>query len=337
MLILLYIFHSNMILWRKEDEIWGVVMDNGKKNFGLNEFSMDKRLIMACVLSTLVSVGTVLVITKVSQNYHDKEIQSLVEDNVALESKINSINETLEALDSKIDGIKTECKSSKENSAYLYTTLSSLQKDISIIKTKLNIQNEQHDDKTTNLAPEKKEFIDSFENLIKDGAPFDSFLESNKNKIDMTKYKTTDNLVRFSTQNIKSLSDLKKDYANVGSIVFNTNFEESFWERQKRKITEKISEAITIRKFDEKSSPISNSADNDKTKFEKAGKLLTDEKYEAAINLFNSTKIENESFGNFLKELKKRWNLEKAFLDFKTEYMEKESEPQNDEEKLTKH
>ena len=336
MLILLYIFHTNVILWRKEDEVWGVAMDNGKKNFGLNEFSMDKKLIMACVLSALVSVGTVLVITKISQNYHDKEIQSLVEDNVALESKINSINETLEALDSKIDGVKTECKSSKENSAYLYTTLSSLQKDISIIKTKLNIQNEQHDDKTTNLAPEKKKFIDSFENLIKDGAPFDSFLESNKNKIDMTKYKTTDNLVRFSTQSIKSLSDLKKDYANVGSIVFNTNFEESFWERQKRKITEKISEAITIRKFDEKSSPISNSADNDKTKFEKAGKLLTDEKYEDAINLFNSTKIENESFGNFLNELKKRWNLEKAFLDFKTEYMEKESEPQNDEEGLTK-
>ena len=316
--------------------MWGVVMSDGKRNFELRSISVDKKLIMACVLSALVSVGTVLVMTQISQNYHDKEIQSLVEDNMALESKINSINETLEALDSKIDGVKTECKSSKENSAYIYTTLSSLQKDISIIKMKLNIQNERRDDKPVNLTPEKKVFIDSFENLIKDGAPFDSFLEANKNKIDMTKYKTADNLIKFSPKNIKSLSDLKKDYVNVGSAVFNTNFEESFWERQKRKIAEKISEAITIRKFDAKSSPISDSADNDKTKFEKAGKLLTDEKYEETINLLNSTKIENESFGNFLIELKKRWNLEKAFLDFKTEFMEKEAEPQNVEEKLTK-
>ena len=101
-------------------------------------------------------------------------------------------------------------------------------------------------------------------------------------------------------------------------------------------LKEKISEAITIRRFDEKSSPISNSADNDKIKFEKAGKLLTDEKYEEAINLLNSTKIENESFGNFLNELKKRRNLEKSFLEFKAEYMEKESDPQNEEKKLTK-
>ncbi len=303
----------------------------GVNNLRFEPWAVDKKLAMACAASTLVSVCTVFVIMKIGLSYNDEKIQSVAESNAMFGAKIATLAETIKDLNTELEAIKSEWKSSKENSSYIYTTLSSLQKDISVIKEKLNIDSELADEQTKQLSPEKKTFIDSFENLIKDGAPFDSFLETNKNKIDMTKYKSAEALVKFSTQNIKSLADLKKDYANVGATIFKTNFEESFWERQKRVIKEKISEAIKIRKFDEESSPVGDS-DSDKTKFEKAGKFLSDEKYAEAIKILKLVKIEDENLDNFLVDLKKRQGLEEAFCAFKKEFIDIEANVTQSEE-----
>lgn len=284
------------------------------------------RLIIACLVSAAISVATVFILMKSELNYHDERFQRLDESCKAIDSKITAINENMSEIETTIETLKSEWKSTKENSSYLYTTISSLQKDVKTIKEKLNIETEKIDAQIDKMTPEKHAFLDAFETLVKDGAPFESFLESNASKIDMSKYRSSEDLIKLSKQNIKSLADLKKDYAAVGNAMFQTNFEESFWERQKRIIKEKISEAIKIRKFDKDSAPADNiNSESDKTKFEKVGKYLADEKYAEAYKILNSMKIENEIFNNFFADVKRRMQLEETFDEFKKEFLQIEA------------
>ena len=293
------------------------------KNF--DSSFLDKKLIMGCAVSALVSVITVFVIMKMGLNYHEKKIHSIAENCASIETRVKSIVESISDLNSAMNSLKSEWKGEKESSSYLYTSISSLQNDVAVIKEKLNIDTAQSEDSVKKLSSEKGAFIDSFENLIKDGAPFDSFLDSYGDKIDMKKYQTADELIKFSKQNVKSLTDLKKDYASVGYTIFQTNFEESFWEKQKRVIKEKISEAIKISRSDDESGTNDDSSKlSDKAKFEKVGKLLSDGKYSDAVKILESLKIENDDLGPFTANVKKRQNLEAAFFEFKKEFIEME-------------
>lgn len=301
-------------------------MSSERENVEFEQSFWSRRLVVACLISSAISVATVFILMRSGLSYHDERFQKLDDDRIALDNKITAVTDSIKMIETTIEEIKSEWKSTKENSSYLYTTISSVQKDVNTIKEKLNIETEKADVQIEKLAPEKRAFLDAFETLVKDGAPFESFLESNTTKIDMTKYHSSADLIKLSKQNIKSLTDLKKDYAAVGNAVFKTNFEESFWERQKRIIKEKISEAIKIRKFDKDSVPADDSSsDNDKAKFEKVGKLLADEKYSDAVTILDSMKIETEVFDNFLTDIKKRLQLEKTFDEFKKEFLQVES------------
>ena len=301
-------------------------MSNWFSNFELEHVCWGKRLVFACLVGSATSIVTEFILVKSETTYQSEKFQELEDNCKAFENKINAITDDIAKIEATIESINAEWKSTKENSSYLYTTISSLQKDVNTIKEKLNIETEKVDEQTGKLAPEKRAFLDAFETLIKDGAPFESFLESNSAKIDMTKYHASKELIKLSKQNIKSLSDLKKDYSAAGNAVFKTNFEESFWERQKRLIKEKISEAIKIRKFDNNSTPKDAvDSDSDRTKFEKAGQFLSDGKYADAVKMLNAIKTENEVFGKFLADIKKRLLLEETFDEFKKEFLQVES------------
>ena len=286
---------------------------------------LDKKLIISCAASALISVVTVFIIMKIGLNYQEAKIRSVADTCSSLEARMKSISESMTDLNASIDSLKSEWKESKEHSSYLYTNLSSVQKDIALIKDRLNLT-DKTEDNVKKLSSDKGSFIESFENLIKEGAPFESFLASQQDKIDMTKYRTSSELIKYAKQDVKSISDLKKDFDSVGYSLFKTKFEESFWERQKRIIKEKISEAIKIKKDDEnsKSEVVSENA-SDKKKFEEAGKLLSDAKYSEAVKIFESLKIENEDLSDLISAIKKRQALEEAFAEFKKEFMEMEN------------
>lgn len=296
------------------------VSESNLKTFESN--GGDKKLIAGCVLSAVVSVLTVFVIMKVGLNYHEEKIQAIAENYASLDTRIKSVVESIADLNSSIESLKLEWKDAKEHSSYLYTNLSALQKDVSIIKEKLGITEGNSNDITKKLSSEKGTFIESLDNLVKEGAPFDTVLESYREKIDMKEYSTSEILVKYANQNTKSLAELKKDFASVGYDIFKTNFEESFWEKQKRIIKEKISEAIKIRKNDESENSVDYSSLSDKEKFEKAGNLLSDQKYAESIKILSSLKIDNEDLGLLITNIKKRQGLEEAFSEFKKEFME---------------
>ncbi len=280
----------------------------------------NKRFWISCAFCVLISACSVFIILKIGLNYHDKQIDDLCENYITIDSRLKSVGDSISELTSAMENLRSDWKIGKESSSYIYKTLSSLQKDVSIIKTHLHIDNVDSDDSIKKLPSAKSSFIEAFENLIKEGVPFDSFLESYSDKIDLKKYQMSNDIIKFSKLTIKPISDLKKDITAIGYRLFQTKISESFWEKQKRMLKEKFSEIIKIKKTDENAKSIPQDY-SDKQKFEKADKFLSDGDFEKSLEFLEEIKLENEDLGELISNIRKRIDLEKAFENFKKEFL----------------
>jgi len=238
--------------------------------------------------------------------------------------KVQSISTTLDTVTNDLENIKNDIKNNKESSSNSLVRLANLLKDIQIIKNALNIStNSQPDTKEedlNNLPSDKREFIESFENLIKDGVPFSDFIE----KIDTTKYKSMKELLEFKEKNVKSVESLKKDFTAIGSSVFGNQGKESFWQKQFRIFKEKISNAIRVESSDGKIQTLGNNL-NDKGLFENAQSCINNDKIEESYELINKIKSDNENITTLKSDLSNRLELNKAFTKFKTEFIKMET------------
>lgn len=296
-----------------------------KKNYGeiFDTKFFNKRFLICCILSSSIAVVMVFTILRAGLEYHDKQIDGLSESYSNIENRIKTISDSLNTLSSSIEELRTGLNSDKENSAYIYKTLSSLQKDIFTIKDYLHVDTNVSDESIKKLPSTKSSFIEAFETLIKEGAPFDSFIESYANQIDLKKYQTSTEVVKFSKMTIKPLEDLKKDMVAIGYRLFQTNISESFWEKQKRIFKEKFSEAIKIRKTDENAKSEQTNL-SDKQKFEAADKCLSDGNFEQALKNLEGITLEDNDLQELIVNMRKRLDLENSFNSFKKEFLDTE-------------
>ncbi|MDR0942009.1 MAG: hypothetical protein LBM19_00075 [Holosporales bacterium] len=289
-----------------------------------NKNLFNKNLATSCILCVLISAITSFVVIKVGLNHQDEKMQDIIENYNSIDSKVKAATELISSINATLNSIRADLKSNKDDLSYMYTSLSSLQKDMIAIKKELHMTTENSDDIIKKLPSDKASFIESFENLIKDGVPFDSFIESNSSQIDMQKYASSNELMGFGRQKIKSINDLEKDFAAVGLKVFNVKTSESFWEKQKRFIKKKFSEMITIRNTSAKEEKIDKTQD-DKELYEIASKQFLDGKIEDSLAALEKIKIENEELSVLISGMRKRVDLDKAFVKFKKEFVEVES------------
>ncbi len=280
----------------------------------------DRKLILGCALSSIVSVSAVYAILKFDISYRDERIEKLSDNCAKLTKTIESVSSSLEDSSKSLGEIKSRLSKIEDNSSYVFTTLSSLQKTMSVVKDKLHITNIT-EEAFKQLSPQQTEFIEAFSNLIKDGAPFSSFIESNSEKFDMKKYASSEKLLTFKDRNVKSLEALEKDYETVGIAIFDKKFEESFWEHQKRIIKEKFTNLIQFKKTDKNGVTDVKKLD-DRSLFEEAGKYLADQKFKEACDILNEIKIDNQKLKDLLGDIKQRCELEDAFDVFKKEFVE---------------
>ncbi|MDR1234075.1 MAG: hypothetical protein LBJ92_02950 [Holosporales bacterium] len=262
---------------------------------------------------------------KVWTDQHDRELQTITEKCNSLESKIKVTADSLADIMNSIDSIKEDLKTDKENSSYIYTSIASLQKDIEHIKTEINIKNEESEEELAKaLLPEKMEFITSFENLVKDGAPFNNFITANAEKIDMKKYRSNNEIMKFSEITVKPISALKKMFASVSMATFDTIIEESFWEKQKRIIKESILGAFRFGNSKKDGDTLSSETD-DKSRFKAAANAFDEGNLEESIDLLSQLRTENDELNTLISDFRKRIELDKAFKTFKDEFLETES------------
>ncbi|MDR2598176.1 MAG: hypothetical protein LBC25_00370 [Holosporales bacterium] len=285
-----------------------------------------KSLWVYLLLAICVSAGCTLVILKIWTNRYELDIQNATSRCDLLENKIKAISDSVSDTFNKIDDIMMELKSSKESSSYIYTSIASLQKDVECIKNEINIKINHDDDISKTLPPEKKEFIESFENLVKDGAPFAAFIAAHSEKIDMKKYATGNEIMKFSEMTIKSAQSLWKAFASISVAVFDTVVEESFWEKQKRIIKEKILGAFKIWKKEDGDEAARISSDtDDKSLFTMALGAAKDGDFEKSLEILEKIDVKNEELSTLMLDMKKRADLEKTFRRFKTDFIESES------------
>jgi len=281
---------------------------------------LNKRFLISSALSTFIAICSVFIMLKIGLTYHDKQIDDLCENYTTIDNRIKSISDSMNDLTTAMEELRSDWKAGKESSSYIYKALSALQKDVSIINSHLHIDNSEANDAIKKLPSTKSSFIEAFENLIKEGAPFDSFLESYSDKIDMKKYQLSNDIIKFSKLTVKSVPDLQKDMVAIGYKLFQTKVSESFWEKQKRILKEKFSEVIKIKKTDENAKAIPQNY-TDKQKFESANKSLSDGNLEKTLALLEEIKLENEDLSELILNLRKRLDLEKTFENFKKEFL----------------
>jgi hypothetical protein len=304
-----------------EDEVNDV-----KKNEIVTHKTFKSRWVLL-LLVVCISVGCPLVILKIWTNRYELDVQTATSRCDLLESKIKTVSDSVSEVSDKIDTIMMELKSNKESSSYIYTSIASLQKDVECIKNEINIKINHDDDISKTLPPEKKEFIESFENLIKDGAPFATFIAAHSEKIDMKKYATGNEIMKFSEMTIKSAQSLGKTFASISAAVFGTVIEESFWEKQKRIIKEKVLGAFKIwKKGEEEKSAQAPSPDaDDKSLFTIALGAAKEGNFEKSLEALEKIDIKNEELSGLMLDVKKRADLDNVFQRFKTEFIESES------------
>lgn len=293
------------------------------KNLCYNDDFLNKKLFICFILSALLSASITFSIMKVGLSYRDERIVAMQNQLDTCTSKVHSINTAIDNITNDLESVKTDVKNTKESSSDSLVRLAGLIKDIQNIKGILNISDdtkENNDAADLNSLPsEKREFIESFENLIKDGVPFSNFIE----KIDTTKYKTVDNLMKFKDSNVKSVENIKKDFAAISASVFGNQGKESFWQKQFRIFKERISNAIRLESSDGKIKNLGNNLE-DKVLFEKAQSYINNNQLSESLEVLNKIKSTNENITTLKSDLSNRIELNTAFGAFKTEFLENE-------------
>jgi hypothetical protein len=176
-----------------------------------------------------------------------------------------------------------------------------------------------------NLSSEQITFLESFEALVNEGAPFVGFLKSHEEKINIEKYGSGKELKEFASKKVPSVSDLKKEFLNVGQSEFGISLNETFWEKQKRIIKEKIVNSVKITDSDaedEKNVVSKNGAQDDKLIFTEASERIKAGKIEEALVVLEKIEQHHPDLNKFMKNAKQRVALVKAFAEFKKEFAE---------------
>lgn len=289
-----------------------------------NEIFISKKLITACVLSALLSGAAVFTAVRLGGLSTTQEIQNLIKSCNNLDERLKNINKTVLILSDSVGSIKSEIKADQENLAYIYSKIASLQKDVTVIKDSLYIDTTPTPEaEMQNMTADQISFIETFENLVNEGAPFEEFLKSFESKFDVSTYASGKDLLLFKSTQVLSVADLQKLFSNVAKSEFGMNLNETFWEKQKRIIKETFVNALTIKK-DEETKQEENKEElkeDDKTLFAKACESMNSGKLEETIELLAKIDEGHDDVTKFISQAKQRVGLAKAFEAFKKEFI----------------
>ena len=289
----------------------------------LNFNSLYKRLTICIMLGIVITIWSAFSIMKIGMAYRDERIIKLKNQLDTYDIKLQSALASIDEIKTSLESVQTEMKSNKDSSSYSLVRLASLLKDVQKIKEALHINSESLEDSIKQLPSDKRDFIETFENLIKDGVPFNSFLESNTDKINMDKYAASKSILKFKDINAKSIEALKKDFVAIGTSVFGASDNESFWTKQLRIFKEKFFNAVRIESSNEANQDLGNNLD-DKVLFEKAQGYINDGKSKEALEVLNKIKTDNQDILTLKSELSTRIELDDVFQKFKREFTEAE-------------
>ena len=275
------------------------------------------------MLGIVITIWSAFFIMKIGMAYRDERIIKLKNQLDTYDIKLQSALTSIDEIKTSLESVQTEMKNNKDSSSYSLVRLASLLKDVQQIKEALHINSESLEDSIKQLPSDKRDFIETFENLIKDGVPFNSFLESNTDKINMDKYAASKSILKFKDTNAKSIEALKKDFVAIGASVFGASDNESFWTKQLRIFKEKFFNAVRIESSNEANQNLGNNLD-DKVLFEKAQGYINDGKSKEALEVLNKIKTDNQDILTLKSELSTRIELDDVFQKFKREFTEAE-------------
>jgi hypothetical protein len=277
---------------------------------------LDKRLIMACVISSAITGIGVFWAVHREINLNNDRTQLLSQELDILRDKTRDVSKDVASLETIVNSLAQESKNTQEKFTYLYSKIALIQKDTSHIKKSLHVLDEEKvsEDKPL-MSPDQNAFIDQFMLLVQAGTPFLDFLKSYEGKLNLDEYPSKEKILHFADQKVLSVEELQQLIRSVGEAEFGIRSDETFWDRQKRVIKEKIVNAVTIgggKKDDDHKDA--------QTLFSQAVTKIQDGEVSEAISSLEQIKDPPESLRSFMDEAKKRDELAKVAETFRTEF-----------------
>jgi prefoldin subunit 5 len=321
-----------------------VVDEEIGKNCLCSEKFFDRKIITSCLLSAAIAGICVFGALRVTMHSLNEEIKTISQNSENSKRKLQEVTQQVDSINKSLATFEKDLKSSREDIAYMYSKMASVQNSISSIKNEFHITEKSSikDMDLKNLSAEQISFIEAFESLINEGAPFMEFIKSNEDKIDITKYESGKELKEFADQKVSSVSDLQKEFLNVGQSEFDISLNETFWEKQKRIIKEKIVNSVKIKNADDDSSKNVVSEDgawDDRLIFTEAAEHMKAGRVEDALSTLEKIKQYHPDLNKFIKNAEQRVALTKVFGEFKKEFIEnappKKSDKKEDEVKTS--
>lgn len=288
------------------------ISDQDVANF-LKGKDQTKHAVLCCVIIAIVMILSVSVIF-----FRNEERLSIVETSIVEnESNIKSIGGLIAKLETDLNNIQEESVNNKNDLSYIYAKIDDIQNDIKTIKQKLKINDKSENNKVQKMRDEDIAFLKELETLVIEGKqPFSLLFEKYKNKDKVIRCNSWKKLSKY--KNVKSIDDLKKEFEKIADSEFGVTVNESFWEKQKRVIKEKIMSAIRIKK-DGKDKKIVEKNKSDI--IVDIADCLENGDIKRAIELLDKIDSKSKSIKDFIIEAQKRSDLNDAFYSFKTEFI----------------
>ncbi|MDR2074616.1 MAG: hypothetical protein LBP31_00110 [Holosporales bacterium] len=319
-------------------KIRSIVNEEIGKECLCSEKFFDKKLITMCLLSAAISGICVIGVFKITMYSKINDLQKTSQNCQILEEKMQKMEQKISSVTESFETFQKDLKSNRETLEFACLKIASTQKDIAAIKNEYHVTEKVsiQDVDLKNLSSEDISFLESLGSLISEGAPFAEFLKSRNEKIDITKYSSGKKLMEFADKKIPSVSDLKKEILNVGQSEFDISLTETFWEKQKRIVKEKIVSSVKITDSDDNNNQnvvSKDAAQNNKLVFTEASEHMKDGRVEEALVSLEKIQQHYPDLNKFIKNAKQRVALEKVFSEFKKEFVEALSTKKSDEKK----
>lgn len=284
----------------------------------LEKFVKERRQLNSAVLCCAIIASATILFAHVMFFRADERLAAVESTTLENDAKVRNLKEIANNIETNINSIKEEINNNKENVAYVYTKIAAIQKDIAIIKDKLHIENAQANTDVKKMRADDVNFIDALESLVMEGAPFADFIKQQKKRNILAKYASWKALNRFANDKIDSLQELQKDFVNIAQSEFGITINESFWEKQKRVIKEKIMNVMRIKK----GNPDDDKPDlDDHSLLLNAASCINDGNIKESMEFLKNLKKRSDVMEKFIKKAEKRIQLNDAFYEFKTEFV----------------
>jgi hypothetical protein len=200
------------------------------------------KLLIACLLGVLISLASTVLLfrSKFGKSVFFNRQDEIFERISVLDTNLGDINRKVSSIETSVSGTEKEISEKLSRIGELREELSLVSERLDDLERNFKSVELDISEKPKTQPPEYEIFLSTLGVLIKNGTPFEEFLDANSSKIDIKKYSSATHLLFFKNKKVMSIEDLKEKFHLIARNWFGLNVEEPSVQKKFGSIKEKF-------------------------------------------------------------------------------------------------